>query len=33
MILTAQIRRTMALLGVSSIKELTADHVRLRGTA
>lgn len=29
-ILTAEIRRTMALLGVSSIKELTPDHVRLR---
>jgi L-lactate dehydrogenase (cytochrome) len=30
-ILTAEIRRTMALLGVSSVKELTPDHVRLRG--
>lgn len=29
--LTAEIRRTMALLGVSSVKELTPDHVRLRG--
>jgi isopentenyl diphosphate isomerase/L-lactate dehydrogenase-like FMN-dependent dehydrogenase len=30
-LLTAEIRRTMALLGVSSVKELTPDHVRLRG--
>jgi len=29
-ILTAEIRRTMALLGVSSVKDLTPDHVRLR---
>ncbi|MEJ2886710.1 alpha-hydroxy acid oxidase [Actinomycetospora aeridis] len=29
-LLTAEIRRTMALLGVSSIKDLTPDHVRLR---
>ncbi|MFC5136614.1 alpha-hydroxy-acid oxidizing protein [Actinomycetospora rhizophila] len=28
-ILTAEIRRTMALLGVSSVKDLTPDHVRL----
>ena len=30
-ILTAEIRRTMALLGVSSLAELTPQHVRLRG--
>ncbi|GAA4868288.1 alpha-hydroxy acid oxidase [Actinomycetospora straminea] len=30
-ILTAEIRRTMALLGVSRIADLTPDHVRLRG--
>ena len=28
-ILTAEIRRTMALLGVSSVEDLTPDHVRL----
>ena len=30
-ILTAEIRRTMALLGVSTLAELTPEHVRLRG--
>ena len=31
-LLTAEMRRTLQLLGVTSIEELTADRVRLRAS-